>query len=179
MKVPILVLGVAALAACSSANQQIKKNNALPVPAKPVPSASTQAKNQDGAQLLSTKNASKDLFGAPEANKLLMVHFAFDSAQLSDEAQSELRTNADYLRKTPNARIVIEGHCDERGSAEYNLALGERRAIAVKKYLAWLGIDASRLQTVSYGSEQPLDPAHTEQAWAENRRAQFRDVEKK
>ena len=82
-----------------------------------------------------------------------------------------MRTQAQWLQRYPAKKATIEGHCDERGTREYNLALGERRATAAKNYLVSLGVDASRLTTVSYGKERPIDPASTEAAWAQNRRA--------
>jgi peptidoglycan-associated lipoprotein len=101
------------------------------------------------------------------------ILFEFDSAKLSDEAQKILRSKADWLRKNPRAQIIIEGHCDERGTNEYNLALGDRRALSAKAFLVDLGIDPSRISTVSYGEERPLDPRSTEEAWAKNRRDHF------
>ena len=87
--------------------------------------------------------------------------------------QQALNADADILKKYPGWTITIEGHCDERGTAEYNLALGERRALAAKTYLVSLGIPADRLRTVSYGKEFPFDPGHSEDAWSKNRRAHF------
>jgi peptidoglycan-associated lipoprotein len=101
------------------------------------------------------------------------ILFEFDSAKLSDQAQQILRAKADWLRKNPRAQIIIEGHCDERGTNEYNLALGDRRAFAAKTFLVDLGIDQSRITTVSYGEERPLDSRSTEEAWAKNRRDHF------
>ncbi|MBW1897735.1 MAG: peptidoglycan-associated lipoprotein Pal [Deltaproteobacteria bacterium] len=101
------------------------------------------------------------------------VQFEFDSAKLSMEAQDILRQKAEWLKKNPRAKIIIEGHCDERGTNEYNLALGDRRAFSAKSFLADLGIDASRLTTVSYGEERPIDSRADEDAWAKNRRAHF------
>ncbi len=101
------------------------------------------------------------------------VHFDFDSSVLSAEAQQILLDKAQWLRKNSNASVTIEGHCDERGTNEYNLALGDRRANSAKAYLTDLGISASRMDTVSYGEERPLDPGHDEAAWARNRRAHF------
>lgn len=98
------------------------------------------------------------------------VHFAFDRYDLTITAQTLLRENAEWLRANPGVQIVIEGHCDERGSNEYNLALGERRAEAIKNYLVSLGISDARMRTISYGEEMPLDPASNEAAWAKNRR---------
>ncbi|HKK98655.1 MAG TPA: peptidoglycan-associated lipoprotein Pal [Desulfotignum sp.] len=101
------------------------------------------------------------------------IHFAFDSAALSSEAKELLKKKAQWLKQNANVSVTIEGHCDERGTTEYNLALGERRASAVEKYLQDLGIGGFRLDTVSFGEERPLDPGQTEAAYAKNRRAQF------
>ena len=99
--------------------------------------------------------------------------FDYDSAELSADARAVLDTNAATLKKYASWTITIEGHCDERGTAEYNLSLGERRAVAAQSYLVSLGIPASRLRTVSYGKEFPFDPGHDDAAWAKNRRAHF------
>lgn len=101
------------------------------------------------------------------------VFFEFDSASLSVEAQEILRAKFEWLRDNPGARVTIEGHCDERGTNEYNLALGDRRAYTAKAFLTDLGIDDARLATISYGEEQPIDPRASEDAWAKNRRAHF------
>jgi peptidoglycan-associated lipoprotein len=101
------------------------------------------------------------------------ILFEFDSASLSVEAQEILRAKAEWLRENPGARVVIEGHCDERGTNEYNLALGDRRAFSSKSFLVDLGITDSRLTTISYGEERPVDSDSTEDAWAKNRRAHF------
>ncbi len=101
------------------------------------------------------------------------VHFAFDSYALDSMAQDLLKRKADWLGENPDAQILIEGHCDERGTVEYNLALGDRRAASSKNFLITLGVDAARLSTVSYGEERPLDMGQSEEAWAKNRRAQF------
>lgn len=103
-----------------------------------------------------------------------MIHFAFDSFDLRPDARTTLQRKAELLKANPEIRLLIEGHCDERGTAEYNLALGERRARAAYEFLVLLGINPSRLQIVSYGKERPLDPASNETAWAANRRAQFK-----
>jgi peptidoglycan-associated lipoprotein len=101
------------------------------------------------------------------------VFFALDSSDLSSEGQAALQQNASVLKQFASWQITIEGHCDERGSAEYNLALGERRALAARDYLVSLGIPATRVRTVSYGKEFPFDPAQTEAAFSKNRRAHF------
>ena len=101
------------------------------------------------------------------------VLFAFDSFVLSSEGKTILEQKASWLSENPQVTTQIEGHCDERGTTAYNLALGERRAFAAKQYLTTLGVAAPRLSTISYGEEQPLDSGHTEAAWARNRRAHF------
>jgi len=101
------------------------------------------------------------------------VHFDFDSAELSEENKQLLVENSKWLEQHPEVKLTIEGHCDERGSTEYNLALGERRAKAVRDYLVSLGVDHSRLNIVSFGESMPLLPGHNEEAWAKNRRAHF------
>ena len=99
--------------------------------------------------------------------------FALDSSELDDTGRAIVSANAEIMKKYPTWLITVEGHCDERGTAEYNLALGERRAVAVKTYLVALGVAPDRLRTVSYGKEFPFDPGHTDAAWAQNRRAHF------
>jgi peptidoglycan-associated lipoprotein len=107
-------------------------------------------------------------------NSLLKpVMFEFDSSELSASAQRALEENAAVLKKYGTWAVTIEGHCDERGTAEYNLALGERRAVAARAYLVSLGVSADRLRTVSYGKEFPFDPGHDEAAFTKNRRAHF------
>ena len=101
------------------------------------------------------------------------VYFELDSSDLSAANQKTLDENAALLKRYPSWAVTVEGHCDERGTAEYNLALGERRAIAARAYLISLGIAADRLRTVSYGKEFPFDPGHDESAFAKNRRAHF------
>jgi peptidoglycan-associated lipoprotein len=104
---------------------------------------------------------------------LKAVFYDLDNADLSAEAQQALQANAELLKQNATWQITVEGHCDERGTAEYNLALGERRANTARDYLVSLGIPATRLKTVSYGKEFPFDPAHNETAWSKNRRAHF------
>jgi peptidoglycan-associated lipoprotein len=101
------------------------------------------------------------------------VNFAFDSAVLDATAQAILKDKAAWLKSNTDAATTIEGHCDERGTVAYNIALGERRAEAAKAFLVNLGIPAAKMTTISYGKEKPLDPGHNEQAWAKNRRAHF------
>ncbi|WP_456379947.1 peptidoglycan-associated lipoprotein Pal [Thiolapillus sp.] len=102
-----------------------------------------------------------------------VVYFDFDTAEIRPEYVATLRAHAEYLVNSPAARLVIEGHCDERGSREYNIALGERRADAVKSFLEAEGVSPVQLETVSYGEERPVDLGHNEDAWAKNRRAEL------
>lgn len=111
-----------------------------------------------------------------EINKnspLKPIFFDYDSSDVAGEAQKILDANAEVLKKNRSWVITIEGHCDERGTAEYNLALGERRALSARTYLVSLGIPADRIRTVSYGKEFPFDPGHNEESWARNRRDHF------
>ncbi len=107
---------------------------------------------------------------------LQRIHFGFDQHTLTAEAREILSRNANYLRDNPRVRVRIEGHTDERGSDEYNLALGERRARAARDYLISLGINGNRLSIISYGEEMPLERGSNEGAWAKNRRAEFNKI---
>ena len=106
------------------------------------------------------------------------IYFSFDSFGLTPDARAVLLKNADLMKTASTDKVRIEGHCDERGSAEYNLALGERRALAAKKYLVTLGLPEDRLTTISYGEERPVDQGHDESAWVKNRRDEFVVIEK-
>jgi peptidoglycan-associated lipoprotein len=130
----------------------------VPVPPEPVAEDAVGAKSLD--------DLNRD-------SPLTPVFFELDSADLSPVAQTTLQENAGVLKKYGTWQITIEGHCDERGTAEYNLALGERRANAARDYLVSLGVGANRVRTVSYGKEFPFDPGHQEGAWSKNRRAHF------
>jgi len=101
------------------------------------------------------------------------IHFEFDSSTLTPEAQLILKKKAEWLQNNPESMSTIEGHCDDRGTSEYNLALGDKRATSAKNFLVDLGISASRLTTISYGEERPVDPGQNEEAWAKNRRCHF------
>lgn len=109
----------------------------------------------------------------PASSPLKDVYFAFDRDDLDPAAREILKANADWLKANPSATVQIEGHCDERGTNEYNLALGARRAGASKDYIANLGVAADRLSTISYGKEIPVCKESTEECWAKNRRARF------
>jgi peptidoglycan-associated lipoprotein len=101
------------------------------------------------------------------------IHFEYDQATLTDQARAILDRHAAWLKAHPAAKVMIEGHCDERGTIEYNLALGDRRARAAQEYLVGVGVNGAMLRTTSYGKERPLDTGSNEEAWARNRRAHF------
>jgi peptidoglycan-associated lipoprotein len=128
------------------------------MPAEPLPGDSVAARSLD--------DLNRD-------SPLQPVFFELDSVEVNDAGRTALQANAAVLKKYSTWAVTIEGHCDERGTKEYNLALGERRAVAARAYLVSLGLDANRLRTVSYGSEFPFDPGHDEPAWHKNRRAHF------
>jgi peptidoglycan-associated lipoprotein len=134
-------------------------DEALPVPAQP-------AVSDDAASSRSIDDLNRN-------SPLKPVFFSVDSADLDETARAVASANADVLKKNSSWVITIEGHCDERGTAEYNLALGERRAIAVKTFLVSLGISPDRVRTISYGKEFPFDPGKTEEAFYRNRRGHF------
>ena len=143
-----------------------------PVPAPPQPVPDTTPVPPEPA-ITTDPLTSSDLDAINKNSPFQPVFFALDSYEVDGAAQQVLTANAGILKKYATWVITIEGHCDERGTAEYNLALGEKRALAAKTYLVSLGIPADRLRTVSYGKEFPFDPGHDEGAWKNNRRAHF------
>lgn len=115
----------------------------------------------------------REMMSAKEQFLNKHIYFDFDSSVLTSVAQSILREKAEWLYTNPDVNVVIEGHCDERGTTAYNLALGDRRAESAKAFLINMGISNARMTTISYGEEMPLDPSHNEAAWAKNRRTAF------
>lgn len=108
-----------------------------------------------------------------KAGKMRTIYFPFNEVTLDSKAKSQLAANADYLNANTAITVQVEGHCDERGSRQYNLALGERRAKAVKDYLKAMGVKADRIETMSWGNEKPVSDGNSEDAWSQNRRANF------
>ena len=137
-----------------------------PPPPAPLPPSAPPTIGED-------EFASRTLEELNQESPLEPVFFGYDSSELDPAGRSSLDANAEILRRYGTWVITIEGHCDERGTAEYNLALGERRALAAREYLLNLGFGADRLGTVSYGKEFPFDPRHDDGAWSRNRRAHF------
>ncbi|BCX19669.1 MAG: hypothetical protein KatS3mg117_3351 [Geminicoccaceae bacterium] len=168
-KIVSALVGLLLLAACSSANDTATGAAAGGAGAGAgVPGAGGVASSElGGPRGQVTPGTQEDL----EVNVGDRVFFAFDSAALDDAARQTLERQAAWLKQFPAVSVTIEGHCDERGTREYNLALGDRRANAVKNYLVALGIAPERIRTISYGKERPADPGHDETAWALNRRA--------
>jgi peptidoglycan-associated lipoprotein len=154
------------LAGCATAS----KTEAPPVEDKTAPTAETAGAGAPGA----AEGAA--LAGAAAQADLLArrrVHFAFDSSAVDDESRAVIEAHAAYLSANPQIKVRLEGHCDERGSREYNLALGERRAQAVERLMKVLGVVGSRLVNATYGEEKPLDTEHNESAWRLNRRVEI------
>jgi peptidoglycan-associated lipoprotein len=173
----VLVLSVAALVAVGCAKKQTVKSEGAPgagtpgaveAPVKEAPAApvvvapETPPAAAPGIAVTEEKPSQFD-----------DVRFDFDKSEVKEDGRKTCQAVAGYLKKNPKAKLQVEGHCDERGTAEYNLALGERRATAVMSYLVSLGVPKAALSTVSFGKEKPLDPGHDEGAWAKNRRAHF------
>ncbi|MEX2271301.1 MAG: peptidoglycan-associated lipoprotein Pal [Vicinamibacterales bacterium] len=143
-----------------------------PAPPEPVPEPTTIPADPT---VTSGDLASRsiDEINDPKQTPFQPVFFALDREEIDGQGQAALQNNAQILKQYASWVVTIEGHCDERGTPEYNLALGERRALAARDYLVSLGIAPDRLKTVSYGNEFPFDPAHTEEAYSKNRRAHF------
>jgi peptidoglycan-associated lipoprotein len=175
-----LVIGVALAGACGKKKPPIARptppppsvTTTAPTPAPPEPVPET-ASIPPEPKISDDSLAGKDLDVINKNSPFQPVFYPLDGSDVDQAGQQTLNGNAEILRKYPSWVITIEGHCDERGTAEYNLALGERRALAAKTYLVSLGIPADRLRTVSYGKEFPFDPGHDEAAWSKNRRAHF------
>lgn len=156
----LFLVGALFLAGCSSSSQSGGDSD-------PITGADGEITDQGLSLEL---NGSSDNMSA---GGLSTVYFGFDSSSLSDAARSILDANASFLKTNSAVQVQVEGHADERGGVQYNLALGERRANAVRDYLVAMGVDSSRITTISYGKERPLDLGHDEAAWARNRRANF------
>ncbi len=179
----VLVLLAVTVAGCARRQPPVVRPAPPPTTAPPAVTTATPPAPRSGAETLPVppepiaigEDAISDraLDDLNRESPFQPAFFDSDSAELDDAGRAAVAANAQLMRKFPTWVVTVEGHCDERGTAEYNLALGERRAVAVKTYLMSLGIAADRIRTVSYGKEFPFDPGHDETAWASNRRAQF------
>ncbi|TDI30613.1 MAG: OmpA family protein [Acidobacteria bacterium] len=134
-----------------------------PEPPPPPPAPEPEPAPEPARPSLATLNA-----------QLRLIHFDFDKSAIREDALPILDANAALMQKYPDLKVVIEGHCDERGTIEYNLALGDRRATVARSEMSARGVDSGRISTISYGEERATDPGHNESAWAMNRRASFR-----
>lgn len=157
----MIATALIALSACS------KKPTPEELPPPPVDTTQTYDPNA-GAQTGPVKGSQEDFLASILSDR---IYFGLDQYNVDAEDQETLRSQAQWLAQNPGARIIIEGHADERGTRDYNLALGERRANAAKNYLASIGVDSSRITTISYGKERPVALGSDEAAWAQNRRA--------
>jgi peptidoglycan-associated lipoprotein len=164
--ISIIAFGLATTGCKKRARQE-----PTPPPPPPPPVEQPQVEEPD-----TTGQAARELQARMEADKarIQTVYFDFDRSDIRPDQRDRIKNDADIFRTWPSWAITVEGHCDERGTNEYNLALGERRAMAAKQALVAEGIDGTRITTISYGEERPVDPGHDESAWAHNRRAEFR-----
>jgi peptidoglycan-associated lipoprotein len=121
----------------------------------------------------SSRHSSFTILEGRSTGPMLPIYFDFDQSGVRADQKSRIEKNAQYIKANPGAAIVIEGNCDERGTSEYNMALGERRAVSGKKYMVNLGANGSQISTISYGEEKPLNHGHDELAWSQNRRDDF------
>jgi peptidoglycan-associated lipoprotein len=180
----VLVLSVAALVAVGCAKKQTVKSEGAPgapgAAVTPAPPAVGEAPVKEAPPAPVAVTPATPPAAAPgvavteeKLSRFDDVLFDFDKSEVKEDGRKTCQVVADYLKKNPAAKLQIEGHCDERGTSEYNMALGERRATAVMTYLVSLGVPKAALSTVSFGKEKPLDPGHDEGAWAKNRRAHF------
>ena len=172
----LLVLAIAGFAAACGGKpkpeQPAPEATPAPTPA-PAPAPDNSAEERRRADSLAAANAAAERAKAVAADLAAMINFDYDQAAIRQNDQGTLDRKAGILGANPNVKLQISGHADERGSDEYNLALGNRRAAAAKRYLESKGIDASRMDVVSYGEERPLNPGHDEAAYAQNRRDEF------
>lgn len=165
-----IALLISLMAGCATKTKPAEETVAPPV----APPETTDVSRQQPLGVESQPVQSGPVADLRAVSGLERIYFTYNQFTLEDAARVTLEKNAVYLRNHATEKIVIEGHCDERGSDEYNLALGERRALAAKNYLVSLGIPAERLNVLSYGEEKPLVAAANEEAWAQNRRAEFK-----
>jgi peptidoglycan-associated lipoprotein len=170
-----MLLAVALLVGCGGGGNQRTQSQATTQP--PQSTTPSVVEQPDSGGPILSDDARTAMTGdevPPDEGPLRRVHFAYDAHEINGESQPILSGNAQYLQQNSGTFIRIEGHCDERGSVEYNQALGERRANSAKEFLVAQGIEANRLETISFGEDRPLSFDHNEYAWALNRRAEFR-----
>lgn len=179
MGVAVLLLAVCMLPACSS-QQPPDTEPAQPEPVQqPPPQPQPEPQEPPEAGEWEPAETTSDTLSIEEINErglLRTIYFDYDRAEIRPDQRSTLQTNAQFLRDNDGVRILIAGHCDERGTREYNMALGERRAGATLQYLVSLGVPRDRINIISYGEERPVAQGSNESAWTQNRRAEFQAV---
>ena len=172
----LFTFGMTIFTGCAEKKSVVKSDTTQMQETAPTPIPQENAKKDPSAEAAKIKDSAieqSSLMGATAKSPISDINFDFDSSIIRPDAREILQANADFLLKKIPSAIVVEGHCDENGTAEYNMALGQRRAQETKKYLINLGINESKITTISYGEERPLDPGNDEDAWAKNRRAHF------
>lgn len=171
----LLALCCGAFAVAGCAKKEVVKKDETPAPAAPEVTAPAPAPAPAPVPVAQEPVVKEE--PAPAAEEAVQpfetIYFDFDSYVLRKDARDLLAKNAQWMMKNPASKVRLEGHCDERGSDEYNLALGEKRAKAALSYLLTLGVSQENLSTISYGKEKPADQGHDEAAWAKNRRVEF------
>ena len=158
----LMIITVVAMTGCSACNDNTK---AKPIPPRPEPAPAPE--------YVEPTPVAPPMPTGEVINFEQPIHFDFDQYNIRPDAAAELQAKAQYMQERSATNVQIQGHCDNRGTEAYNLALGDRRAHSTKKYMMDMGVGSDRMSTVSYGEEMPLDPSDSESAWALNRRAQF------
>jgi peptidoglycan-associated lipoprotein len=180
--IAVMILSLIIFTGCAGKKSVVTSDNSQGQAAAPAqtPAQTTDTTNQNKMitqpETTNIQEAAKEqssLMEATAKSPVSDINFDFDSSSIRPDARDILQSNAGYFLKHRVSSVIIEGHCDERGTAEYNMALGERRAQETKKYLVNLGLKESKMKTVSYGAERPLYPGSNEEAWEKNRRAHF------
>ena len=177
----LLILLLAFSFSCAKRAEPVKTVAEEPVTKEPAEEITEEVKKPATAEEWEAGKVEKAELTIDDYNRmgvLTDIHFDFDKYNIKPEEARILEENARWLLATPTVNILIEGHCDERGTNQYNLALGERRSQSAKAYLIALGVSPDRIKSISYGEEMPLDPGHNEVAWAKNRRAHLLIISK-
>ena len=174
-----LVAGDQKAAAAQSEADAKKKEAEAAAKEEATRKLAAEQQKEDVKELALKRDAAAAAAAEKEQTAFEDIYFVFDKSTIEPEAREILKRLAGLLGSNKNYSLVVEGHCDERGTVEYNLALGQRRADAAMKYLVDLGLDKESIKTITYGKERPLDPGHDEEAWAKNRRAHFLTTLKK
>ena len=172
----VVIPGLLFMGACARTTVEATEEPAEQVEAAEQPTETTTEAAAEKPAEQPAEDVTEDTSGITASRNMFLteyVHFAFDKYNLDDVAQGVLRRKAEFLQENPDIYITIEGHCDERGTNEYNLALGDRRADSTRSFLLDLGIESYRISTVSYGEERPLCEMRNEECWSTNRRAAF------